>query len=604
MSATEFTADLRDIRFVLYEELDIESALGRFEKFSDVDRALCDSMLDEAYKISREVLAPNNKVGDRQGCRFDGQGGVTTPDGFKEMWRVLADGGWLALEADPAYGGMGMPFLVSAGVGELMMSSCIAFALYTGLSRSAANLLAVFADDKLRPLVCERIYSGQWGGTMCLTEPGAGSSVGDCRTKATPTPEGDFLLEGEKIFISSGEHDLTENIIHLVLARTPDSPKGTKGLSLFVVPKFRFDSHGTLTERNGVYAAGIEEKMGIHGSATCSMSFGASGPCHGYLLGKEGQGMPIMFYMMNEARLEVGFQGFTGAAAAYENSKAYAAERIQGTSIERFGDPDAPAVTIDQHPDVRRMLMWQRVHVESMRSLLYKMVLNIDVARNTTDVEEKEYLEGQIALLTPIIKSYCSDKGFESAVMGMQVFGGYGYTGEYPVEQHVRDTKIASIYEGTNGIQAMDLLGRKMRQDSGTLFMAWLGTFNDELDKCRDMPELQGVIAAFEKARDSLSGSAMHLAGLGMGGNIAGAMSHASPFLDQFGCVLLGYHSLVQARIALNQLAAAESQEQTFYRGKLLNVRFYAHQVLPRSIAVGKSIRSGDESCLDEALFG
>jgi alkylation response protein AidB-like acyl-CoA dehydrogenase len=603
MSATSFTADLRDIRFVLFEQLDITASLSKFEPFAELDNELCDSMIDEAYRISREVLDPVNKNSDRQGCRYDGEGNVKTPDGFKEAWDLMATGGWFALSAPLEYGGMGMPHALAAGVGELFTTACMSFALYPGLTRAAANLLTQFGADGYRDLVCERMFTGQWAGTMCLTEPGAGSSVGDNRTKATSAGDGSWNIEGEKIFISSGDHDLAENIIHLVLARTPDAPAGTKGLSLFLVPKYIFDEEGNLGERNGAFVAGIEEKMGLHGSATCSLVFGATQPCRGYLIGEECQGIQIMFMMMNEARLEVGFQGLAGAAAAYQNSLHYARERVQGTDIRRFGDPDAPRVTINQHPNVRRMLMWQKVHVETMRSLIYQTTLRIDIAHATGDEQLKAHLEGQIALLTPVIKAYCSDKGFDSSVIGLQVFGGYGYTGEYPVEQHVRDTKIASIYEGTNGIQAMDLLGRKMRQGSGALFMAWLNELNQELDAAREVEELTEAIATMEKARDSLGASAMHLAGMAMQNRLPGAMLQATPFLDQFGCVLLGMHAISQARIAHEKMAEATGADLKYYRGKILNARFYATQVLPRAIGLGRSIRSGDESCLDEALF-
>ncbi|MFT5685733.1 MAG: alkylation response protein AidB-like acyl-CoA dehydrogenase [Myxococcota bacterium] len=603
MSATSFTADLRDIRFVLFEQLDITGTLSKFEPFADLDNELCDSMIDEAYRISQDVLGPANKNCDRQGCRFDGEGNVKTPDGFKEAWEMMSSGGWFALSAPLEHGGMGMPNALAAGVGELFTAACMSFALYPGLTRAAANLLVQFGAESYRGLVCERMFSGQWAGTMCLTEPGAGSSVGDNRTRATPTEGGAWNIEGEKIFISSGDHDLTENIMHLVLARTPGAPAGTKGLSLFLVPKFMFDEEGNLGERNGAFASGIEEKMGLHGSATCSLVFGADGPCAGYLIGEECKGIQIMFMMMNEARLEVGFQGLAGAAAAYQNSLHYARERVQGTDIRKFGDPSAPRVAIIEHPDVRRMLMWQKVHVETMRSLIYETTFRIDVAHATEDETLKAHLEGQIALLTPIIKAYCSDKGFDSTVIALQVLGGYGYTGEYPVEQHVRDTKIASIYEGTNGIQAMDLLGRKMRKGSGALFMAWLGDLNKELDAARNVEALSEAVGIMEKARDSLGASAMHLAGMAMQNKLPGAMLQATPFLDQFGCILLGLHAITQARIASEKLADAEGADLKYYRGKILNAQFYATQLLPRAVALGKSIRSNDESCLDEALF-
>jgi alkylation response protein AidB-like acyl-CoA dehydrogenase len=430
--------------------------------------------------------------------------------------------------------------------------------------------------------------------------------VGSSRTKAVPTDEpGVYGITGEKIFISCGDHGLAENIVHLVLARTPGAPEGTKGLSIFLVPKYDFDAAGALTDRNDVKVGKIEHKMGIHGSATCVMVFGADTPAKGYLLGNEGDGMRIMFLMMNEARMEVGMQGLCGASAAYQNALHYAKDRLQGSSIEKFGDASAPRVPIVVHPDVRRMLMWQKVHVETMRSLIYKTGLRIDLWHATEDKEQARALKGFVELMTPVVKSYCSDRGYDSTVMALQCFGGYGYTNEYPVEQLVRDTKIASVYEGTNGIQAMDLLGRKMRKGSGILFMNWLAEATEELEAAKAHAELAELVASVEKARDSLGGSAMHLGGLGMQGNLKGAMLQASPFLDQFGCVALAVEAVEQARVALERLAGGDANEADtrLYKGKVLNLRFYVKNILPRAVALGKSIREGDESCMDEALF-
>jgi alkylation response protein AidB-like acyl-CoA dehydrogenase len=507
--------------------------------------------------------------------------------------------------ASPDLGGLGMPQSLGACVSELSTGANMGLATYPGLAASAGSLLSHYAPEPLRTLVCTKMFSGEWGGTMCLTEAGAGSSVGDNRCKALPTEEpGVFELTGEKVFITGGDQDLTDNIMHLVLARTPGAPAGTKGISIFLVPKYWFDMDGTMGDRNGAYVEKIEEKMGLHGSATCVLSLGARGRCRGWLLGKENQGMAIMFHMMNEARIQVGAQGLAGAAAAYQNALTYARTRVQGQPVERFGDNTAASVTIVNHPDVRRMLMWQKVHVETMRSFVYSLANRLDRAENGTDEAEKEYLHGLVDLMTPVVKSYCSDRGFESTVLAMQVYGGYGYIGEYPVEQIVRDTKISSIYEGTNGIQAMDLVGRKMRKGGGMLFMQWLQEVNDELEKCKELPELAPAVADLEKAKDGVGAAAMHIGGLGMEGNIRGAMLNASNFLDQLGCVVLGMHALWQARVALSKLAGASEGDARYYKGKLLNLQFYVGSVLPRATALGKIIRSNDMSCLDEALFG
>jgi len=612
MSATQFTPDLRDISFVIHEVLKTIDVLHADGVAEDVDQELMDSTIAEAARVATDLIGPINGPGDRAGCHLQEDGSVTIPEGYINAYETFVEGGWPALSAPPEYGGMGLPQILAAAVGELITGACPAFAMYPGLTRGAANLLSHYGPDSYKVMVCEKMFTGEWGGTMCLTEPGAGSSVGDARTKATPTgQDGVYLIEGEKIFISSGDHPLTENIVHLVLARTPGAPAGTRGLSIFLVPKFEFDfDDGTLGERNGVFVEKIEEKMGIHGNSTCALSFGARKPCKGWLLGEEGQGMKIMFHMMNEARLEVGIQGLSGASAAYQNALAYAKGRVQGQSIDNFGNAGAPSVAIIEHPDVRRMLMWQKVHVEGLRLLMYDVALHLDrweAAEHAEEVDKNALREikGFVEIMTPIVKSYGSDKGYDVTVSAIQTFGGYGFIGEYPVEQIARDTKIASIYEGTNGIQAMDLLGRKMAKGSGVLFMNWMGRATATLEAAKAIPDLADAVTSIEKARDSLGGSAMHLAGLGMAGDRVGAMGHATSFLNQFGNVVLGVYHARAAKVAHEALAAGgltEAQER-FYKGKLVNLRFYVSQVLPESFALGKVIRSGDASCMDDAAF-
>jgi alkylation response protein AidB-like acyl-CoA dehydrogenase len=607
MSATQFTVDTRDMRFVLHEVLDTVTALKDYEAFEEVDQDLINTMLDEAERVATELVAPTNGPGDREGCHLDADGTVKTPAGYKEAFATFAEGGWQALGAPVEYGGMGMPHALDAAVGEMMTGANPAFSMYPGLTRGAANLLAKFASEDYRALICEKMFTGEWGGTMCLTEPGAGSDVGSNRTKAVPADEdGVFLLEGEKIFISSGDNDLFDNIIHLVLARLPGAPEGTRGLSIFMVPKYEFDFEtGEIGARNGVYVEKIEEKMGIHGNATCALSFGARAPAKGWLLGEAGQGMPIMFHMMNEARLEVGVQGLSGGSAAYNYAKSYAKDRIQGVSIDEHGKDGAKAVSIIEHPDVRRMLLWQKVHVETMRSFIFDVALRLDMMHHETDKTKAREYKGYVELMTPIVKSYCSDRGFDVSVMALQTFGGYGFIGEYPVEQVVRDTKIASIYEGTNGIQAMDLVGRKMTKGQGILFMNWMGEVGGVVNKAKEFEGLAESAAAVDKAKDVLGASAMHLGGLGMQGDRKGAMLYALPFLNQFGNVALGVEALKQATVASQKLAAGGLSEADtrFYKGKLQNLSFYVSNVLPESIALGKTIRSGDKSALDEELF-
>ncbi len=605
MSATDYCIDLRDIRFVLFEQLKVDETLKSMPRYAEFDRDLYETMLESAADLSKGVLAPLNKVGDRVGCTFDGNGNVTTPPGFKEAYKTIAESGLIAAGMSPDFGGVGLPHAIDVAMHEMLTGSNTAFNIYTGLSRAAANLLATdYTPAWLKNIVVPKLVGGEWAGTMCLTEPGAGTAVGDNRTRAERTEDPlVYTLTGEKIFISGGDNDITANICHLVLARTPDAPPGTRGISIFLVPKFNFDANGTLGERNDIKVVGIEHKMGINGSATCSLALGSTGVCTGWRLGKEGQGMEIMFHMMNEARIGVGIQGLSTASTSYLNALSYAKDRVQGSAVESFKEADPPRITINNHPDVRRMLMSMKVQVETMRSLIYSVANRLDRADNGA-AEEREYLLGLVELMTPIVKAYCSDVGFDVCVTAVQVYGGYGYTGEYPVEQNLRDSKISSIYEGTNGIQAMDLLGRKMRKGNGALFMTWLNECNTELEKAKATGKLDEEVSALERARDQLGQTAMYLGGLGMQGNLKGAMLQSYPFLTLFGTVVLGLHALWQARIALEASEGATSDpDKKFYRGKVLNARYYAKNVLPRATSIAKTIQAGDESCLEEGLF-
>lgn len=601
MSATQFTTDLTDIQFILFDVLKADQALAGLEGYEDFDADTYRSMIAEADRIAREVLHPINGPGDREGCHFLGDGNVQTPKGFKEAWQVVGEGGWIGLTAKPEFGGMGLPPIISMVVNEMCSGAACAFWMYPGLTAAAARIVAKYGPEWMRVPVATQMNTGAWGGTMCLTEAGAGSSVGDNRCKATPTgEEGVYLLEGEKIFISGGDQDLTENIIHLVLARTPGAPTGTKGLSLFIVPKFNFDAELAPIERNDAKVVGIEHKMGINGSATCTIAFGATGPCKGWLVGEEFSGIRIMFEMMNEARIGVGAQGQAIAAAAYNFALAYAKERIQGASVENFKNPEAAPVAIIEHPDVRRMLMTMKCQTEAMRSFLYRMGLELDLAEKHPDPAKRKAHDERVDLLVPILKAYCSDTGFDVASMAVQVYGGYGFTGEYPVEQLVRDGKIFSIYEGTNGIQAMDLLGRKMRMKGGQVFMQWI----------QDMQALcgRGAEAGFAdeagqigKALGHVGATAMHLGQLGMQGKLSLTMLNAVPFLRMMGTVCLATELLDQAIVAQQQIAAGGANPHL--KGKIANLKFYVHNLLGNAVALGKSIQANDDSCLSGELF-
>jgi alkylation response protein AidB-like acyl-CoA dehydrogenase len=603
MAGLPFRIDLEDIRFVLYEQLDIDVELTKLPKYESFTPDVYDAMLDEGARIARDVLHPINGPGDRVGCKLDREtGNVTTPEGFREAWKVQAEGGWIGISAPAEVGGVGLPHSVTMAVTEMFCGAAMAYQMYPGLTAAAARVIHAHGPEAWRQPIAERMFSGRWAGTMCLTEAGAGSDVGENRCKATPVPgeDGAYLLEGEKIFISGGDSDVSfeGNIVHLVLARTPDSPAGTKGLSLFLVPKFLFDEGFANTTRNGAYVVGIEEKMGIHGSSTCTLALGDRGPCKGWLVGREHAGIEIMFLMMNEARIGVGVQGLAIASMAHQYAKQYAAERLQGSSAEKWKDPTAPRVPIAQHPDVRRMLMTQKVCAETLRSLTYRMGHRFDLAEN--DPAQHDRLIGQVELVVPVLKAFGTDIAFDNAVLGVQILGGYGYIGEYPMEQLVRDAKITSLYEGTNGIQAMDLIGRKLRVGNGALFLEWM---NDSNAECRLAKEagFAAEAEAVEKAIGQLAQTTMHMGSLGAQGRLDLALVQAYPYLRLFGTVQLGVEALIQARVAARVIA--EKGSTPHLAGKAANLKFYVRNLLPGATALAKAIQASDDSCLDPALF-
>ncbi len=603
MSATHFKVDLEDIRFVLFDQLKVQDVLKDVPEYSAFDKDLYDATLDECRRISEEVLFPINRSGDRSGgVKYDASNNtVKTPEGYKAAWEQYSSGGWIGAAANPEHGGMGLPMAVGVAVVEMFTGGSMAFTMYGGLTAGVARVIGTFAGPDHKPWA-QKLFSGEWGGTMCLTEAGAGTAVGDNRTKATRTETpGTYLLEGEKIFITGAEQDLTEQIVHLVLARTPDAPAGSKGLSIFLVPKFILNADGSLGERNDAFVVGVEHKMGILGSATCTLALGQrTNKCVAYRVGDEGQGMEIMFTLMNEARIGVGIQGVATAAAAHSCALSYAKERVQGTSVANMRDANAARVTIVNHPDVRRNLLNQKAIVETMRSLVYRIAVKNDIAEHTTDKELKAKLHGTVELLVPILKSYCSDQGYQVCVDALQVYGGYGYTAEYPAEQYVRDAKITSIYEGTNGVQAMDLLGRKLRMKGGALFMAWMQEIQQDLA----MASFEGFGEQSEminKALNQVGSAAMHLGGLGMQGKVDGAMLMSMPFLNAMGNVALAVEAMEQARVAKRLIA--ERGETPHLVGKLVILDYYVKNILPAATGLCKQVQSGDESALDARLF-
>ena len=494
-----------------------------------------------------------------------------------------------------------------------MAANC-AFAFTPELTNAAARVIESFGTDELKQLLLERMYTGQWAGTMCLTEPGAGSAVGDLKTKATPNDDGTWNIEGTKIFITSGDQDMTENIVHLVLARTPDAPKGVKGISLFAVPKMWAEADGTITGPNDVACTGIEHKMGIHGSPTCALAFGENGKCRGFLIGEELKGIVYMFQMMNEARIAVGLQGVAQGSQAYMTTLEYSKERIQGVDIKKFRDIDAPRVPIIKHPDVRRMLLTMKAYAEAGRALLYYTGHLLDQYHATGD----EKLLNQVELLTPICKAYCSDTGFRSTEIGIQAHGGYGYCTEYGVEQLCRDVKIASIYEGTNGIQALDLVGRKVGAKGGAVLMSVLNKVNTFVAKTKKDERFSELAKDLEDAKNKLVGVTMGLRGKGAKDPYY-PVAFATPYLEMFGEVLFAFFLLEMALLAQEKLEAiyadkgadtdeakakidADHPEAVFYSGKVMTARFFIKQILPGVHAKAMSFNSDDTSLMDIEL--
>jgi len=611
---TDFRVDKRDIQFVLFEQFETEK-LCQLDAYREFNRELFEMVTDEAVKMATEVVAPLNKVGDRQGLRFE-NGQVFTPEGFRQGYQKFAEGGWIGMVHDPEFGGQGLPNMMKFAASEIFAGANIAFFLTSILTEGAAHLIEQFGTEEMKKLYCEKMYTGQWTGTMCLTEPQAGSDVGNLKTSARPNGD-HYLISGSKIFISAGEHDLVENIIHPVLARIEGAPAGTKGISLFLVPKFLVNSDGSLGERNDVTCGNIEHKMGIKASPTCTLNFGDEGKCRGWLLGEVNAGMRCMFQMMNEARLGVGIQGLGLAAAAYLSALDYAGERTQGAGITAGKDPHAPRARIIEHPDVRRMLMFAKSLVEGMRSLMYAVARHIDLAQHAADAAERERNQHIVELLTPVCKAYGSDWGFRVNETALQVFGGYGYCQEYPVEQYLRDQKISSIYEGTNGIQAMDLLGRKIARNNGQYFKEYLGQVQRFVEQHQEHARLGGEVVRLAESLQELVKITVFL-GEAFGKDIAVPLLHATPYLEAFGHVAVAYYLLHGALVADEKLQAAfqaqgaadeqaqgqllrDNPEAAFYHGRVSSARFFVHQTLPRVTALVQSITSPDRSALEMA---
>ncbi|HEY6598205.1 MAG TPA: acyl-CoA dehydrogenase C-terminal domain-containing protein [Pseudomonadales bacterium] len=579
----EFRAALRDMRFLLYDVLDSESHFAKLTDRETVTRDLLDPILDEAARFAETELFPANRVGDVQGCSFE-DGVVKTPPGFKDAYRTYVANGWTGMTGDPKYGGQALPHSMSLIVEEPMTTANMAWTMYPDLSHSAMNALERHGTPEQKQTFLTLLLSGRCTGTMCLTEPHAGSDVGILRTKATRNADGTYAITGNKIFISAGEHDLVDNILHLVLARVPDAPSGTKGISLFIVPKFKLRDDGSPGERNGVVCTRIEEKMGIHGNATCALSFDGS---TGYLVGEENQGMRCMFTMMNSARLGVGMQGVGVAEAAYQASLAYARERLQMRSLTGPQNPDGPADPIIVHPDVRRMLLTQKSLVEGARALVYYAALQADLSE-FGPAAERDDAETMLSFLTPIVKAFVTETSFESVNHAVQIFGGHGFIEETGIEQYVRDCRITLIYEGTTQIQALDLLGRKVMLTQGKALLA----FVEEMQ--RVARECQGPLPEIGAALDRIAAEWSTLS-MATGGRAASDLNELGAASVDY-LMYSGYATLAYfwARMALTATQLLEKGgADPFFTGKVATARFYMARMLPRAEAHKRAIEAG-----------
>ncbi len=591
---TSYTPPLEDQQFLLHEVLEVPGS--DIPGYADLDRDFTGAVLTEAGRIAAEVLHPLNRVGDRQGCVLK-DGAVRTPDGFRDAYDTLKAGGWLALDADPDYGGQGMPYLLASAVGEMFVSANMAFNMYQGLTHGAYSAIRAHGSDAQKALYLPKMIDGTWSGTMNLTEPQCGTDLGLIRTRAEPQSDGTWRITGQKIWISAGEHDLTANIIHLVLAKAPGGGEGTRGISLFIVPKVLVNDDGSLGARNAVTCGGLEHKMGIHGNATCVMDYdGATG----FLVGELHAGMRAMFTMMNVARIGVGMQGLAQGSIAYQNAAAFARERLQGRAVTGARNPDGPADPILVHPDVRRGLMDQKSFVEGARAFVYWGAMMIDRAHRTGDAEA----EAMISLLTPVIKGFLTDKGFDTAVLAQQTLGGSGYTRDTGIEQFVRDARITMTYEGTNGIQALDLVVRKLGANGGRTAMAFFDIVRDFIRENEGNADLKAdFLDPLKEASGALQAAATYFMQHAAKDPEA-ALAGSYDFMHLFGHVCLG---LMWARMARAAGAARDAGrgDAAFLDAKLATGRYYMARQLPAAALHLARIRTGAAPVmtLDDSAF-
>jgi hypothetical protein len=586
-----YKAPVDDALFLLNDVFHIDR-YGNLPGFSDASPDVVEAVLREAAKFSEEVLTPLNRVGDKEGCKRAADGSVTTPTGFKEAYKQIIDGGWIGISVPAEYGGQGLPATMTVMVNEFLCSANMAFAMYPGLTQGAIAALLVHASDALKKKYVPKMTEGVWTGTMNLTEPHCGTDLGLLRTKAVKQGDGSYKITGTKIFISAGEHDLSQNIIHLVLARIEGAPAGTKGISLFVVPKFLIKDDGSIGARNAVACGSIEEKMGIHGNSTCVMNFdGATG----WLIGEENRGLNAMFTMMNEARLGVGVQGLALSEVAYQNAASYAKERLQGRAISGVKYPDKPADPIIVHPDVRRTLMTIRAFNEAARALVMWTALKSDIAHRSDNEKDRKSADDHMGLLTPVIKGVLTDSGFANAVQAQQVFGGHGYIAEHGMEQFVRDARIAQIYEGANGIQALDLVGRKLGKDGGRAIMTFFNEVQTYLKERANNDALNEYVKPLGQSLAHLQEASMWFVQNAMAKpDNAGAGSY--DYMHLFGLVALGYMwcLIAEAALAKKGNGAAPAMD-----AKLVTARFFMDRLLPETATRLARIKAGAGSTME-----
>jgi alkylation response protein AidB-like acyl-CoA dehydrogenase len=587
----QYTAPLRDMQFVLHEVLKVTDTFKTMAAQTDTSAELLDQVLEEAGKFTAEVLFPLNQVGDREGCVLDtATHEVKTPTGFKEAYKAFVAGGWPALSCDPAYGGQGLPHVAQTAFQEMLNAANQAWSMYPGLTHGAYQALHAHGTEEQKQVYLTKLISGEWTGTMCLTEPHCGTDLGLLRSKAEPQADGSYRITGGKIFISSGEHDMSENIIHLVLARLPDAPAGTKGISLFIVPKFIPDAGGNPGVRNTITCGALEHKMGIHGNATCQMNLDGA---LGFMVGEPHKGLNAMFVMMNGARLGVGMQSLGLMEVAYQTSAAYAKERLQMRSLSGPKAPEKAADPIIVHPDVRRMLLTQRAYVEASRAFTYWISFQADIAHYSADEDERRDAEEMLALLTPIVKAFITDAGFECTNLGMQVFGGHGYIAEWGMEQFVRDARINMIYEGTNTIQSLDLLGRKVLGDNGAKLKKFGQLIEQFAGEHYHEPGMKEFLEPLEDIGGKVTDASMWV-GMQAMKNPEEVGAAAVDYLRLVGHMVYSYFWARMAQVALPKVDA-----DPFYKTKVATARFYFARLLPEAEMLAKRVRAGSKVLLE-----